>query len=82
MQGDINMNKITNLPDPTSANDPVTKQYANRVYLTDGGFAMQDNIGMNNHEVLGLNPTPSDGTAAVSKSYTDTVFIKKIWMSI
>ena len=79
MQGDINMNnnKITNLPDPTLANDPITKQYATRVYLTDSGFTMQDNIGMNNHEILGLNPTPSDGTAAVSKSYTDTVSIKK-----
>ena len=79
MQGDINMsnNKITNLPDPTLANDPITKQYANRVYLTDSGFTMQDNIGMNNHEVLGLNPVPSDGTSAVSKSYTDTVYIKK-----
>ena len=78
MQGDINMNnnKITNLPDPTLANDPVTKQYANRVYLTDSGFKMQDNIGMNNHEVLGLNSVPSDGTAAVSKSYTDTMYIK------
>ena len=79
MQGDINMNnnKITNLPDPTLANDPITKQYATRVYLTDSGFTIQDNIGMNNHEILGLNPTPSDGTAAVSKSYTDTVYIKK-----
>ena len=84
MQGDINMNnnKIKNLPDSTLANEPVTKQYANRVYLTDEGFTMQDNIGMNNREVLGLNPAPSDGTAAVSKSYTDTVFIKKIWISI
>ena len=79
MQGNINMNnnKITNLPDPTLANEPITKQHANRVYLTDGGFTMQDNIGMNNHEVLGLNPVPSDGTAAVSKSYTDTMNIKK-----
>ena len=79
MQGDIDMNnnKITNLPDPTLANDPITKQYANRVYLTDSGFTMQDNIGMNNHEILGLNPTPSGDTAAVSKSYTDTVYIKK-----
>ena len=79
MQGniDVNNNKITNLPDPTLANDPITKQYATRVYLTDSGFTMQDNISMNNHEILGLNPAPSDGTAAVPKSYTDTVYIKK-----
>ena len=73
----MNNHKITNLPDPTLANDPITKQYANRVYLTDSGFTMQDSIGMNNHEILGLNPVPSDGTAAVSKSYTDTMYIKK-----
>ena len=79
MQGNINMdnNEITNLPDHMLANDPVTKQYATRVYLTDSGFTMQDNIGMNNHKVLGLNPVPSDGMAVVSKSYTDTVYIKK-----
>ena len=79
MEGNIDMgnNKIENVADPVLANDPITKQYANRVYLTHSGFTMQDNIGMNNHDVLGLNPTPSDGTAAVSKSYTDTVYIKK-----
>ena len=84
MQGNIDMNnnKITNLPDPTLANDPITKQYANRVYLTDGGFTMQDNIGMNNHEVLGLNPNPSSGTAAVSKDFTDSQCVKKMPVSI
>ena len=53
MQEDINTNnnKITNLPDPTLANEPVTKQYANRVYLIRGGFTMQDNIGMDNHRI-------------------------------
>ena len=79
MQGNINMNnnKITNLPDPTLANDAVTKQYATRVYLTDSGFTMQDNIGMNSHEVLGLNPSPSDGTAAVSKDFADSQYVEK-----
>ena len=73
----MNNNKITNLPDPTLANDPITKQYANRVYLTHFGFTMQDNIGMGNHEVLGLNPNPSGGTAAVSKDFTDSQYVKK-----
>ena len=79
MQGNIDMdnNKIENAADPVLVNDPVTKQYANRVYLTNSGFTMQDNIGMNNHEVLGLNPNPSDSTAAGSKRCTDTMFIKK-----
>ena len=79
MQGNIDMNntKIINISDPTLANDPITKQYANRVYLTHSGFIMQDNIGMNNHEVLGLNPNPSNGTAAVSKDFTDSQYVKK-----
>ena len=79
MQGNINMNnnKITNLPDPTLANDPITKQYATRVYLTDSGFTLQDNISMGNHEVLGLNPNPSDGTAAESKDFTNSQYVKK-----
>ena len=71
----MNNNKIINLPDPTLANESVTKQYANRVYLTHGGFTMQDNIGMDNHEVLGLNPTPSDGSAAVSKDHTESRYV-------
>ena len=69
--------KIENVADPVLANDPFTKQYANRVYLTHSGFTMQDNIGMNNHEVLGLNPTPSHGTAAVSKDFADSQYVKK-----
>lgn len=79
MAGDIDMNnnKIVNLPDPTTRNEPITKQYANRLYLTHGGFTMQDSIGMNNHEVLGLNPVPSDGTAAVSKDYTESRYVVK-----
>ena len=79
MQGNINMNtnKITNLPDPTLPTEPVTKGYATSVYLTDGGFTMQDNIGMDGHEVLGLNSNPSGGTAAVSKDFTDSQYVKK-----
>ena len=79
MQGNIDMDnhKIGNLPDPTLANDPITKQYANRVYLTHSGFTMQDNIGMDGHEVLGLNSNPSGGTAAVSKDFTDSQYVKK-----
>ena len=79
MQGNINMNnnKITNVADPVLANDPITKQYAERVYLTHSGFTMQDNIRMNNHEVLGLNPTPSHGTSPVSKDFADSQYVKK-----
>ena len=79
MQGNIDMsnNKIVDLPDPTTTNEPISKQYANRVYLTNGDFTMQDNSGMNNHKVSGLNPVPSDGTAAVSKDYTESRYVVK-----
>ena len=70
-------NKIENVADPVLANDPITKQYANHVYLTHSGFTMQDNIGMNNHEVLGLNPTPSHGSAVVWKDYTESRYVVK-----
>ena len=79
MQGVINMNsnKVINLPDPQRDNEPVTKRYADTNYLTDSGFVMSDSISMNNHEIIGLNPTPSTGTAAVSKNYADGRYIRK-----
>ena len=84
MQGNINMdnNKITNLPDPTLANDPITKQYANRVYLTDSGFTMQDNIGMNNHEILGLNAVPTVIRLPFPKVIPTRCTLKKVPISI
>lgn len=71
-------NKITNLPDPSSGTEPVTKKYADRVYrgLTDAGFVMKDNIGMGGHEIVRLNPVPSTAFAAVSKDYADTRYAK------
>ena len=64
MQGDINMNtnKITGLGNLTSNSEPVTKQYGDSTYLTDGGFVMNDNIGMNGHTVT---------TDAATKKYVD-----------
>ena len=32
---------------------------------------------MSGHEIIGLNPTPSTGTAAVSKNYTDGRYVRK-----
>ena len=49
----MNANRITYVPDPLSSNEPVTKQYGDRNYLTNAGFVMQDNIGMGGH--TGLN---------------------------
>ena len=72
MQGTNNMNanRITYVPDPLASNEPVTKQYGDRNYLTDAGFVMQDNIGMGGHTVTGLG-TPTNGADAATKKYVD-----------
>ena len=72
MQGDININtnKITGLGGPTSNSEPVTKQYRDSTYLTDGGFVMSDNIGMGGHTVTNLG-TPTNDTDAATKKYVD-----------
>ena len=72
MQGSINMNsnKIINLPDPQRSNEPVTKEYGDRNYLTDGGFVMSDNIGMGGHTVTNLG-MPTNNTNAATKKYLD-----------
>ena len=72
MQGAINMNsnKIINLPDPQRGNEPVSKQYGGRNYLTDAGFVMSDNIGMAGHTVTNLG-TPTNNTDAATKKYVD-----------
>ena len=76
MHGGINMNanRITYVPDPLTNNEPVTKQYADKVYtkggLTDAGFVMQDNIGMNGHKVTGLG-IPTNDTDAATKKYVN-----------
>ena len=72
MQGDIDMNrnKIFGLGNPTTDSEPVTKHYANSMYLTSGGFVMTDNIGMGGHTVTNLG-TPTDNTDAATKKYVD-----------
>ena len=66
----MNANRITSVPDPLTNNEPVTKQYGDRTYLTDAGFVMNDNIGMNNHMVTNLG-TPTNNTDAANKKYVD-----------
>ena len=63
----MNSNKIINLPNPQRDNEPVTKQYGDRTYLTDSGFVM-NNIGMNNHMVTGLGTPTNNNDAATRKS--------------
>ena len=66
----MNTNKITGLGGPTSNSEPVTKQYGDNTYLTDGGFVMSDNIGMGGHTVTNLR-TPTNNTDAATKKYVD-----------
>ena len=66
----MNSNKIIHLPDPQRGNEPVTKQYGDRTYLTDAGFVMNGNIGMNNHMVTNLG-TPTNNNDAATKKYVD-----------
>ena len=66
----MNANRITYVPDPLSNNEPVTKQYGDRTYLTDSGFVMNDNIGMNDHMITNLG-TPTNDTDAANKKYVD-----------
>ena len=66
----MNTNKITGLGSPTSNSEPVTKQYGDSTYLTDGAFVMSDNIGMGGHTVTNLG-TPTNNTDAATKKYVN-----------
>ena len=45
--------------------------------LTDAGFTMKVDINMGGNEVVGLPATPSAGSASVSKSYTESRYVRK-----
>ena len=66
----MNRNKIFGLGDPTTDSEPITKHYGNSMYLTSGGFVMNDNIGMGGHTVTNLG-TPTNNTDAATKKYVD-----------
>ena len=67
----MNSNKIINLPHPQRGNEPTTKQYGDRTYLTDAGFVMSDNIGMGGHTVTNLGTPTTNNTDAATKKYID-----------
>ena len=66
----MNTNKITGLGNPTTNSEPITKQYGDNTYLTNGGFMMNDNIGMGGHKIINLG-TPTNNTDGVNKKYVD-----------
>ena len=81
MQGNINMNnkRITRLPDPQLADEPVTRKFlANsntlfyNIYLDlDGNSKMRGNIKMNDKRITGLTNPPNADDEATNKKYVD-----------
>ena len=81
MQGNINMNnnRITRLPDPQLADEPVTRKFlANtntlfyNIFLDlDGNSKMRGNIKMNDKRITGLTNLPNVDDEATNKKYVD-----------
>ena len=81
MQGNINMNnnRITRLPDPQLADEPLTRKFlANtntlfyNIFLDlDGNSQMRGNIQMNDKRITGLTNSPNADDEATNKKYVD-----------
>ena len=81
MQGNINMNnkRITRLPDPQLADEPVTRKFlanSNTLFYNifldlDGNSQMRGNIKMNDKRITGLTNLPNDDDEATNKKYVD-----------
>ena len=81
MQGNINMNnkRITRLPDPQLADEPVTRKFlanSNTLFYNifldlDGNSKMRGNIKMNDKRITGLTNPPNADDEATNKKYVD-----------
>ena len=81
MQGDLIMNnkRITRLPDPQLADEPVTRKFLTltnsqfyNVFLDlDGNSKMRGNIQMNDKRITGLTNPPNADDEATNKKYVD-----------
>ena len=81
MQGGLNMNnkRITRLPDPQLADEPVTRKFLTltnthfyNVFLDlDGNSKMRGNIQMNDKRITGLTNPPNADDEATNKKYVD-----------
>ena len=81
MQGGLNMNnkRITRLPDPQLADEPVTRKFLTstntlfyNIFLDlDGNSKMRGNIKMNDKRVTGLTNPPNADDEATNKKYVD-----------
>ena len=81
MQGNINMNnnRITRLPDPQLADEPVTRKFLTttntlfyNIFLDlNGNSQMRGNIKMNDKRITGLTNSPNADDEATNKNYVD-----------
>ena len=81
MQGGLNMNnkRITRLPDPQLADEPVTRKFlasTNTLFYNvfldlDGNSKMRGNIQMNDKRITGLTNPPNADNEATNKKYVD-----------
>ena len=81
MQGGLNMNnkRITRLPDPQLADEPVTRKFLTstntlfyNIFLDfDGNSKMRGNIQMNDKRITGLTSPPNADDEAINKKYVD-----------
>ena len=81
MQGGLNMNnkRITRLPDPQLADEPVTRKFlanSNTLFYNifldlDGNSKMRGNIKMNDKRITGSTNPPNADDEATNKKYVD-----------
>ena len=81
MQGNLNMNnkRITRLPDPQLADEPVTRKFlanSNTLFYNifldlDGNSKMRGNIKMNDNRITRLTNSPNAADEATNKNYVD-----------
>ena len=81
MQGGLNMNnkRITRLPDPQLADEPVTRKFLTstntlfyNIFLDlDGNSKMRGNIQMNDKRITGITNPPNADNKATNKKYVD-----------
>lgn len=68
-----NGQRITNVADPTAAQDAATKNYVDTTTVASAGDTMTGNLAMSGNQVTGLG-TPTNAQDAATKGYVDTNF--------
>ena len=86
MMGSLNMNnnRITRLPHPQLADEPVTRKFlahTNTLFYNvfldlDGNAQMRGNIKMNDHRITGLTNPPNADDEVTNKKYVNDVISK------